>query len=205
MKMNTFEKLAMNSPIRSAFQRWYEAPLLEKLGGKTEGGAALEVGCGQGVGTREILERFRAKYVYSIDLDPDMVARAQKRLAHYPKEKLQIEVGDVTQISKPDETFNACFNFAILHHVPNWQNALKEIHRVLKPGGKFYFQDVTTHALNKWFYRVFFVHPEENRFSAQDFAEELKKQGFSLPGGLVEKYGGDFIYGVAIKSQTKIN
>lgn len=199
MKMNAFEKMAMNSPIRSAFQRWYEAPLLESLGGKTKGLSVLEIGCGQGVGTKVILERFAARSVYSIDVDPDMVKKARRHLRSYPQERIQIEEGDVTQLNKPDNYFDACFNFAILHHVPNWQLALQEIHRVLKPGGKFYFQDVTTHALNKWFYRVFFDHPKENRFSAEEFSKGLTHQGFTLTSELVKKYGGDFIYGVAVK------
>ena len=63
MKMNRNEKVLMNSPIRAAFQRWYEAPLLWRLGGRVAGLDVLEVGCGRGVGTEQILGRFGAGQV----------------------------------------------------------------------------------------------------------------------------------------------
>ncbi|HVT78626.1 MAG TPA: hypothetical protein VHD87_16420 [Acidimicrobiales bacterium] len=44
--MNSVETALMNSPVRAALQRHYEAPLLERLGGRSAGGQALEVGCG---------------------------------------------------------------------------------------------------------------------------------------------------------------
>lgn len=196
MKMNSVEKFLMNNPIRAAFQLWYEAPLLERLGGRLQNMRVLEIGCGRGVGTRIILERFGASYVHAIDIDPDMVNRARKRLADYPPDRLKLEVGDVTALGVEDASFDAVFNFAILHHVPNWQAGISEIRRILKPGGRFYFQDVTTHALNKWFYQTFLEHPSENRFSCQDFIAELERQGIAVEGNFVEKNRGDFIYGV---------
>ena len=47
MKMNQLEKLAMNNPVRTLIQRHFEAPLLERLGGRLEGLEVLEVGCGR--------------------------------------------------------------------------------------------------------------------------------------------------------------
>lgn len=115
----------------------------------------LEVGCGRGVGTEQIFRRFGAQSVYAIDIDPDMIARARHRLSHFPLERLKVEVGDVTAIRAEDQAFDAVFDFAIIHHVPNWQAAITEIHRVLKPGGRFYFHEVTRHFLDKWFARTF--------------------------------------------------
>ncbi len=197
MKMNSIEKFLMNNPIRAAFQHLVEAPLLEKLGGKTEGLAVLEVGCGRGVGTEIIFKRFGARSVYAVDIDPDMIRRAKQRLAHYSPQQLKLVVGDVTSIDAANQTFDAVFNFAIIHHVPDWQNSIKEIHRVLKTGGRFFFEEVTTHALNKWSYRTFMEHPSENRFSAEEFVSELKKQGLEIIGNVELRHGGDFIFGVA--------
>lgn len=199
MKMNRVEKVMMNNPIRAAFQRWYEAPLLERLGGRTEEMMVLEVGCGRGVGTREILERFGAREVHAMDLDPDMVRLARARLAGYPSERLRIEVGDVTRINAGDAVYDAVFDFAILHHVPVWQDAVTEISRVLKPGGRFYFQEVTSHFLDKWFYRTFLEHPAENRFSGREFVEELERQGIRVGENWVERGGGDYLFGVGRK------
>lgn len=45
MILNAIEKALMNNPVRSTFQRHYEAPILEELGGRVEGGRVLEIGC----------------------------------------------------------------------------------------------------------------------------------------------------------------
>ena len=202
MKMNQIEKLLMNNPIRAAFQKWYEAPLFERLGGRTEGMRVLEVGCGRGVGTEEIFRRFGARSVYAIDVDPDMISKARRRLAAYPADRLTLGLGDVEAIDAEDGAFDAVFDFAILHHVPNWQNAVREIHRVLKPGGRFFFQEVTRHALDKWSYKAFMVHPTENRFSGGEFVAELERQGLKVGGDFVEKHRGDFVYGVGRRQGT---
>ena len=200
MKMNRTEKFLMNNPIRAAFQRWVEAPILERLGGRTEGMRVLEVGCGRGVGTQLIFERLGAREVYAIDLDTDMIEKARKRLGKYPPERLMLLAGDVTAIDVADESFDAVFNFAIIHHVPNWQAAIAEIYRVLKPGGRFFFEEVTSHALNKWSYRIFMEHPTENRFSAHEFLAELERQGIHVGQNFVEKYYGDFVFGVGMRT-----
>lgn len=197
MKMNWVEKALMNNPVRATFQIWVEAPLLERLGGRAEGMRVLEVGCGRGVGTEQIFRRFGAHSIYAIDVDPDMIDLARRRLKGYPPERLTVEVGDVTAIKAEDGAFDAVFDFAIIHHVPDWQSAVAEIRRVLKPGGQFYFEEVTRHFLDKWFARTFMEHPIENRFSAREFIQELERQGFSVGDNHVERGGGDYVFGVA--------
>lgn len=196
MKMNRMEKLAMNNPLRSFIQRQYEAPLLERLGGRVDGLNILEVGCGRGIGTELIFNRFGAQKVYAFDVDPDMVDKARQRLSGYPPERLKLKVGDVTAIDAEDETFDAVFDFWIIHHVPDWQTAVSEIRRVLKPGGRFFFQEVTSKALDRLFYRIFLEHPRDNRFSGSEFVQELENQGISVGEAVVEKFFGDFIFGV---------
>ena len=51
-------------------------------------------------------------------------------------------VGDAERIDVPDASFDAVVDYGILHHVPDWRRALREIARVLKPGGMFYFEDI---------------------------------------------------------------
>ena len=91
----------MNNPVRAFIQRRYESWLLERLGGRTEGMRVLEVGCGRGVGTEIIFERFGAREVHAFDLDPDMVKQARRRLSSYGPERLRLSVGDVTSVPGP--------------------------------------------------------------------------------------------------------
>lgn len=195
MKLNAIEKALMNNPVRALVQRRYEAPLLERLGGRLDGMRVLEVGCGRGVGTEIILERFGAREVVAFDLDPDMVAKARARLARYGSERVRLWVGDATAIAADDASFDAVVDFAIIHHVPDWKAAVAEVRRVLRPGGVFLFEEVTRQALERWAYRTFLEHPTENRFSAQEFLAELERQGIVVEGRSVQWFFGDFFSG----------
>ena len=196
MKLNRFEKALMNNPVRALIQRRYEAPWLERLGGRLDGLRVLEVGCGRGVGTQIIFEHFGAREVHAFDLDPDMVTQARRRLAEYPRERLQLSVGDVTRIEETDARFDAVFDFGIIHHVPDWPAAVAEVRRVLKPGGRFFFEEVTRHALERWTYRTFTLHPTENRFSAEEFVAALERHGIAVGRNFIERVFGDFVIGV---------
>lgn len=196
MKLNRVEKALMNNPVRELLQWRYEAPLLERLGGRVDGLRVLEVGCGRGVGTEIILRRFGATHVTAFDLDSDMIRHAHRRLLRYAPERLRLFVGDVTVIDAPDEAFDAIFDFGIIHHVPEWQAAVLEIRRVLRPGGRFFFEEVTAQALSRWAYRTFLDHPRENRFSGEELVAELQRQGIVVGRNVVERFFGDFIIGV---------
>lgn len=186
----------MNNPVRALVQRRYEAVLMERLGGRVEGQSVLEVGCGRGVGTEIIFERFGAREVDAFDLDRDMIARARRRLTGYPSDRLRLFVGDAAAINAPDASYDAVFDFGIVHHVPDWQQAISEISRVLRPGGRFFFEEVTKQALDRWLYRVFLEHPKKNRFTGKEFVAELERQGLSVGSNQIEWFLGDFIVGV---------
>jgi len=85
----------------------------------------------------------------------------------------------------------------MLHHVPVWQQAIAEIRRVLKPGGRFFFEEVTREALESWLYRTFLEHPTENRFSEADFLEELARYDFQLTGIPRHTFFGHIFIGTA--------
>lgn len=197
MKLNAVEKTLMNNPLRAAFQRRYEAALLERLGGRVEGKRVLEIGCGRGVGTEIICERFGAAEVHAFDIDPDMIDQARRRLARYLPDRVTLYVGDAAAINEPDASFDAVFDFGIIHHIPNWKDAVAEVARVLRPEGKLYFEEVTSHALGRWFYRKFLEHPQSQHWFDKDkFIAELQRQGIVVGSNVVERFFGDFIVGV---------
>ncbi|KAB2969623.1 MAG: class I SAM-dependent methyltransferase [Thermoanaerobaculia bacterium] len=203
MRLNRVEKALMNNPVRSALQRVYEAPLLERLGGRTAGLCVLEIGCGRGVGTEIILERFGAAHVEALDLDPDMVEKARRRLARYPADRVRVSVGDAAVIAAEDRSFDAVFDFGIIHHVPAWREAVAEVARVLRPGGRFFFEEVTCHALDRWSYRTFLDHPRDDRFSAEQFVAECEGRGIVVGGNVRTRFFGDFVIGVGRRQDER--
>ena len=181
MLLNSFEKLAMNNPVRSAFQRHLEARRLLDLGGPLDGGRALEIGCGRGVGARLILELFNAGEVDAFDLDPEMVALAEGRLRGYG-DRVRLWTGDATAIEAEDRSYDAVFDFGIIHHIPSWRRALAEVRRVLVPGGRFYCEEVYACFIRHPLWRTLLDHPQEDRFDHRGLREGLFEAGLRVVG-----------------------
>lgn len=205
MKLNAIEKALMNNPVRAGVQRWYEAQWLERLGTPVKGLRALEIGCGQGVGTEIILERFKAATVQAFDLDPEMIERAQRRLSRYPLARVFLYVGDAAAIAAPDRSCDAVFDFGIIHHVPHWREAVSEVARVLRPNGQFFFEEITKQALDRWAYRTFLEHPKDDRFTAEEFLAECEHQGIMVGANFRKLFFGDLLLGVGHIRRTDRN
>lgn len=204
MLMNRMETALVNSPPRRALQRFYEVRLLIELGGRTPGAAAAEIGGGSGYGTKLILDRFGAASVDAVDLDPKMILRAGRRLARYGPD-VRLAQGSATDLAGAFSSFgggatasyDAVFDFAIIHHIPDWQAAVAEVARVLQPGGRFFFDEVTATALARPSYRLLFDHPTENRFTAGRFLATLALHGLQVDDRWRTRIGGDYVLGVA--------
>ncbi|WNB87540.1 class I SAM-dependent methyltransferase [Cellulomonas sp. ATA003] len=199
--MNRAETMLVNNRGRAWLQRSYEVPLLQRLGARLAGADVVEIGCGRGVGTELLLERWGVAHVTALDLDPAMVDRARRRLARHGG-RVDVRIGDACDLPFGDASIDAVVDFGVIHHVPAWRDAVAETARVLRPGAQFVFEEVTRHALERWSYRTFLEHPEHDRFSAEEFIAELEQHGFVLPEPAVTRFFGDFVIGVAVKPAT---
>lgn len=200
--MNRAETALVNSLPRRWLQRLYEVPVLLRAGGRLlPGSRALEIGCGSGYGSQLVLQRFGATRIDAIDLDPVMIHRASERLAPYG-DRVTLVQGSATDLraalNADDDSYDAVFDFGIIHHIPDWRTAVAEAARVLTPGGRFYFEEVTAHALNRLTYRRLFDHPTDDRFTAEQFLHELGRHGLVILGSIT-RIQGDYLLGVAAK------
>ncbi len=175
MRLNRFEYLLMNNPLRAAVQRRFEAPRLLEMGGSARGGVALELGCGRGVGAELILDRFGVDSLDAFDLDPRMVGLARQRLGGRP---VRFWVASGTALPAADDSYDAVFDFGILHHVRDWRRAVAEVARVLKPGGRFYAEEVLEPFIRRT--RWLLDHPRTDRFDAEQFRAAIEASGLAV-------------------------
>ena len=202
MKLSGFGRLQMNNPARAWTQRHITAKHMLRLGGKTPGGTVLEIGCGRGVGAEILLADLGAARVDAFDRDSTLVQKAQKRLAHQ-KARVTVRVGDATAIDAPASTYDAVFDFGVIHQIEKWQRAVEECARVLKPGGRFFFEAVTS----RWYRMPMNLamergSPDVRRigFSRDSYLKELEDVGIQVGQNFVEPrspitaaFIGDFI------------
>jgi len=100
--------------------------------------SALELGCGTGFFLLNLKQAGVLDRGFVTDISPGMVEVA-KRNAESLGFSVEGRVADAESIPYPDESFDLVVGHAVLHHIPDVELALREVIRVLKPGGRFVF------------------------------------------------------------------
>jgi ubiquinone/menaquinone biosynthesis C-methylase UbiE len=140
MRLTSFEKWMMDRPERISQTQGAATELFEHISLPPDA-HCLEIGCGQGVMTRLLVERFGGPLV-ATDFDPDQAAAARERLGNLVG-KVDFRVVDARDMPFPDAQFDAVFSFGVLHHLMGgWRRAVSEAGRVLRPGGWFVCTDL---------------------------------------------------------------
>jgi SAM-dependent methyltransferase len=98
----------------------------------------LELGCGTGFFLLNLKLAGVVEHGHVTDLSPGMVEVAQRNASRLGFE-VEGRVADAERIPYDDGTFDLVVGHAVLHHIPNVEQSLREVLRVLKPGGRFVF------------------------------------------------------------------
>jgi ubiquinone/menaquinone biosynthesis C-methylase UbiE len=99
---------------------------------------ALELGCGTGFFLLNLKLAGLIDEGHVTDLSPGMVAAAIRNGSALGFE-IEGRVADAERLPYPDDSFDLVVGHAMLHHLPDVEQALREVVRVLKPGGRFVF------------------------------------------------------------------
>jgi SAM-dependent methyltransferase len=114
----------------------FEAALLDALG-PVDGLRVLELGCGAGDLSLELLRR--GALLTAVDVSPGMVELARARAARFrPEAEPRFVVGAAERTGLPDESFDRVVGKWVLHHV-DVAAAARETRRLLRPGGRAVF------------------------------------------------------------------
>ena len=146
---------------------------------------ALEVGCGIGVVSSYLAEKYGWD-VTGIDLDPDQIKGAKNN--NIEDKSLKFLEADATRLPFENNEFDMVLSFDALHHIPGWDKALEEISRVLKPEGFYVLNDLAFPGL-----RIFkgLLKRYMSIFAVEDITRYLKRNSFEI---VYEKkmFGGRF-------------
>lgn len=118
---------------------------LESMRGKR----VLEIGLGSGFTLHCIANV--AKECFGLDISGETIRLNQARNTHFDL-RIKLIQASATAIPFADNTFDVVVSIGCLHHIPDIQQAVAEIHRVLKPGGVF---KGMVYNRNSWRFRVY--------------------------------------------------
>ena len=112
----------------------------------------LEIGCGNGVQTKYILNKFNPKSITGVDLNQENIRIANREKDRRGMKNIHFFVDDAQQLSKfKKNSIDVIINIESAFHYPDKPLFLKQLFRVLKPGGYFLIADIlTTHKKKKW-------------------------------------------------------
>jgi len=106
------------------------------------GDRVLDIGCGTGTFTTMLKQRYPGVEVTGLDPDPKALARARHK-AEQAGVSVRFDQGFADSLEYPAASFDVVFSSFMFHHLEgsNREKTLREVRRVLKPGGCFYLLD----------------------------------------------------------------
>lgn len=114
------------------YNNMYERPAIIAMAGDLTGARALEIGCAGGALTKRLVSA--GAIVTAIDVSPEMVRLAKQRLGG--SADIRVASADERLSFAPSESFDVVVASLVLHYMRDWLPALREIYRVLRPGGR---------------------------------------------------------------------
>ena len=150
-------------------------------------GIMLDVGCGEGRHIFGIMQDYPLMKCIGLDMDKESLEKAEEGYEYFKsisEAGAQFLKGSAYSLPFPDESIDLIVCSEVLEHLHEYNDAVKEIHRVLKPGGKFYASVPAT-----WPEKICWKLSEEYQnqpgghlriFSQSGLISEIKESGFKF-------------------------
>jgi ubiquinone/menaquinone biosynthesis C-methylase UbiE len=129
---------AADEPNREWIQLYHHVASQEDLAGKE----VLEVSCGHGGGASWITRTVKPARYTALDLNTEGIQFCEKR---HQVPGLSFQQGDAQALPFGDASFDVVINVEASHCYPDFAGFLKEVARVLRPGGVFLYADLRFH------------------------------------------------------------
>jgi len=152
------------------------AVIARELRAQRLGRDVLEIGAGSGSVAQQLLSKNPALAWVAMDIDPHMTRAAATRLHGFPN--ASVKTGDATAMPFPDGSFDSVVSCLMLHHIIDWERAVAEAARVLRPGGIFAGYDLVRTPLASLFHRL--DGSPHRLIVPRDFRAECAKNGLTI-------------------------
>ena len=135
-----------------AVWRSSSAAIARELRAQRLGRDVLEIGAGGGSVAKQMLSGDPELAWTAIDIDSRMTQAAATRLCEFPN--ASAKTANATTLPFPDDSFDSVVSCLMLHHIIDWERAVAEVARVLRPGGTFLGYDLVrtplASVLHRW-------------------------------------------------------
>jgi ubiquinone/menaquinone biosynthesis C-methylase UbiE len=143
-----------------------------------------DVGCGYGRSLSRLHARFAPQRLIAMDIDPEMLKASAREMAalDIPAEFICCSSSN---IQLEDNSVDLLFCHQTFHHLIDQERAIREFHRVLKPGGVLLFAESTRRYIHSWIIRLLFRHPMDVQKTAPEYLAMVRGAGFFVPDNAV--------------------
>lgn len=140
----------------------------------------LDIGCGGGCNIQKMLSLVPGGHVSGVDYSPLRVENSRRLNAGAIAQNMaEIIQGSVSQLPYKTESFDIVTAFETIYYWPDIINDLREVHRDLKRGGKFFIcNEVVRNDAHPEQYRYFIDAIGMNVYTGQQLATLLEEAGF---------------------------
>lgn len=180
MKMNRFEYFLMNFDMGRKIYLRGIVKKLQEISQLPPNKKILEIGCGNGIGTRLIHEYFKPSELIATEYDESLVEITQNKVKDL---NVLVEQADATKFRFANNEFDAVIGLSVIHHIPNWEDCLDELHRIIKPNGLLIIKELSIDTFETFFGKIsrrFVEHPYDDMFRKDEFLKYIETKGFKI-------------------------
>jgi SAM-dependent methyltransferase len=173
--MQDREKKALESNAWRLVTQRAVLPWVLRFADLPERADVLEVGCGAGFNAETFCDRYPGWRYTATDVDPEMVSLARERIRRFGR-FVTTETADATKLPYADDVFDLAISIGVWHQVGEWERALRECARVLRPGGLMLLVDLLPGFFKGPLAKLF---PPARTYTISDIRAELGNAGFA--------------------------
>ncbi|MCL5292940.1 MAG: class I SAM-dependent methyltransferase [Actinobacteria bacterium] len=191
-KLNRLERMA----VKSRFSRRWSGQAARSmiLGLQVPAHPAIvEIGCGPAAALFEAIKMLKPSLAIGMDTDEKMIEAARTEAAKIDISPVKLMLGQAEDLPLAPSSIDLVIGFEVLHHVGDWHQAVREIARVLKPGGHFLSREAFNPTRARWFGRL--IHRIPKDLTRPNYIDFCRNAGLSPESTKTSFLHGEYIFG----------